>query len=142
MLPRVKNSSKGKRNRKQLIFDCSFLSVTDNPIVQLSENGGTLFAGRKAVFHCIASGLPPPTAKWLMNGKELRNGDLNKTITLERKTDGEQLQLSLHISDVDFGHAGIVTCEAENKYCMKRRSIQVSVSCKFYFSCFISCIVC
>ena len=109
---------------------CVCLFVIDNPSVRISDEDGTLFAGRKATFHCITSGQPTPTAKWLLNGKELINGGLNKTIALDRKTEGHQLQLLLQISEVNFWHAGNLICEAANMYQAKRSSIQVSVSCE------------
>lgn len=66
-----------------------------------------------------------------MNGKELKDGDMNQTIALEKNSGGDQFKLSLHILDVDLRHAGSYTCEAtNNKYRSKRRNVLVTVSCK------------
>ena len=104
--------------------------LTDNPSVSLAEDTGFLFAGRKAVLHCNAEGWPLPTVKWLVKGKQLRDGDLNQTISLTEEKLREQISLSLHFSNVKVLHAGNYTCEARNKYREKRRNIQVSISCK------------
>ena len=73
-----------------------------------------------------------------MNGKELRNGDLNQTVSLKEDKKGEQFNLSLHFSEVNTRHAGNFTCEAQNKYHKKERNIQVSITCKVtVFSAFL-----
>ncbi|KAJ7385109.1 hypothetical protein OS493_017477 [Desmophyllum pertusum] len=82
----------------------------------------------------MAFGWPLPAVKWLMNGKELRNGDLNQTVSLEEAKDGEQFNLSLHFSEVNTMHAGTFTCEAQNKYHTKERNIQVSITCPPMFN--------
>ncbi|KAJ7350185.1 Inactive tyrosine-protein kinase 7 [Desmophyllum pertusum] len=69
-----------------------------------------------------------------MNGKELRNGDLNQTVSLKEYKKGEQFNLSLHFSEVNTRHAGNFTCEAQNKYHKKERNIQVSITCPPMFS--------
>ena len=79
----------------------------------------------------MTTGWPVPTVTWLMNGKELKDGDMNQTIALEKNSEGDQFNLSLHILDVDLRHAGNYTCEAtNNKYRSKRRNVLVTVSCK------------
>ena len=65
-----------------------------------------------------------------MNGKELRNGDLNQTVSLEEEKDEEQFNLSLHFSELNIRHAVNFTCEAKNEYHTKRRNVQVSITCK------------
>ena len=90
----------------------------------------SLFAGRIVGFDCVTSGWPLPTVKWLMNGKELKDGDNDHTVVVERKIKGNHLNLSLAISDVDIAHAGNYTCQATNKFRTKRRDILVTVSCE------------
>lgn len=107
--------------------------VLDNPSIRLAENVRTLFVGREAVLRCMVSGVPLPTVKWLMNGKELRNGDLNQTISLEKAKEEEQFNISLHISEVNIKHVGNFTCEARNKYHTTRRNVHVKLTCKGAF---------
>ena len=104
--------------------------VSDNPSIQLSEDAASLFAGGNYAFECITAGRPLPTVTWLMNGKELKGGEMNQTIVLEEKSEGDHLNVTLHISDVELRHAGNYTCEAVNKYSMKARNNLVTVSCK------------
>ncbi|KAJ7385106.1 hypothetical protein OS493_017474 [Desmophyllum pertusum] len=104
----------------------------DNLSIRLDEDVRSLLVGRKNVLQCIVSGWPRPAVKWLMNGKELRNGDLNQTVSLEEEEiDGEQFSLSLHFSELNIRarHAVNFTCDAKNKYHTKRRDIQVSITC-------------
>ena len=66
-----------------------------------------------------------------MNGKELKDGDMNQTIYLKNTTDGDTSILTLVIVDLDLRHAGEYTCEASNNYGTNNRSTSVTVSCKF-----------
>ncbi len=68
-----------------------------------------------------------------MNGKELKSGDLNQTISLEVDRKGEQFIMLLYFSEVNINHVGNFTCEATNKYHMTRRNIQVLPTCKVTF---------
>ncbi|KAJ7383418.1 hypothetical protein OS493_028094 [Desmophyllum pertusum] len=81
------------------------LWAIDSLSIGLDEDVRSLFAGRKSVLHCIVSGWPLPVVKWLMNGKELRNGDLNQTVSLEEEKDEEQCNSSLHFSELNIRHA-------------------------------------
>ena len=89
-----------------------------------------LFAGRKAVIFCNVTGWPLPTVKWLMNGMELKDGDLNISVSLKEAKNAESINSSLQFSEVDIRHAGFFSCEAKNKYLTRRRNIQVSVTCE------------
>ena len=90
-----------------------------------------MFAGKKQDFNCTASGWPLPKVKWLMNGTELKDGDMNQTIYLKNKTVGDNLILTLAIFDVDLRHAGEYTCEATNNYGTNNRSMSVTASREF-----------
>ena len=109
---------------------CFSFCLPDNPSVSLTDDTGFLFAGRKAVLHCNAAGWPLPTVEWLMNGKQLKDGDLNDTVYLVEKQLREHITLSLHFSDFQLRHSGNFTCEAKNKYHEKRRNVHVLISCK------------
>ena len=96
----------------------------------MAEDSVQLFVGRKAVVFCNVTGWPPPTVKWLMNGKELKNGFLNISVSPEEGKKAKSINSSLHFSEVDIRHAGFFSCEAENMYHTKKRNIQVSVTCE------------
>lgn len=96
----------------------------------MAEDSVQLFVGREAVIFCNVTGWPSPTVKWLMNGMELKDGDLNNSVSLKGGKKAESINSSLHFSEVDMRHAGFFSCEAENKYLTKKRNIQVSVTCE------------
>ncbi|XP_078371996.1 uncharacterized protein LOC144655586 [Oculina patagonica] len=64
-----------------------------------------------------------------MNGKELKDGDLNQTISLEVDRKGEKFNMLLYFSKVNIKHVGNFTCEATNKYHTTKRDIQVLITC-------------
>ena len=58
-----------------------------------------LFVGREAVIFCNVTGWPPLTVKWLMNGTELKDGDLNISVSLIKEgKKAESIKSSLHFS--------------------------------------------
>lgn len=105
------------------------IKAVDNPSIRMAEDSVQLFVGREAVIFCNVTGWPPPTVKWLMNGTELKDGDLNTSVSLKEGKKAESIHSSLHFSEVDIRHTGFFSCEAENKYLTKKRNIQVSVTC-------------
>lgn len=48
----------------------------------MAEDSVQLFVGREAVIFCNVTSRTPPTVKWLMNGTELKDGDLNISVSL------------------------------------------------------------
>lgn len=97
----------------------------------MAEDSVLLFVGREAVIFCNVTGWPPLTIKWLMNGTELKDGDLNISVSLIKEgKKAESIKSSLHFSEVDLRHAGFFSCEAENNYRTKKRNIKVSVTCE------------
>ena len=107
---------------------------TDNPSVRFNEHRNWFSAGRKAELNCVASGWPLPTVKWLIDGKQVNDGDLNDTIHLKESATKESITLSLHLSKINPQHVGEFTCEAANKFKVTRRNIEISsISCKELF---------
>lgn len=97
----------------------------------MAEDSVQLFVGREAVIFCNVTSRTPLTVKWLMNGTELKDGDLNISVSLIKEgKKAENIKSSLHFSEVDIRHAGFFSCEAKNKYYTKKRNIQVSVTCE------------
>lgn len=97
----------------------------------MAEDSVQLFVGREAVIFCNVTSRTPLTVKWLMNGTELKDGDLNISVSLIKEgKKAESIKSSLHFSEVDIRHAGFFSCEAKNNYHTKKRNIQVSVTCE------------
>lgn len=111
----------------------------DNPSVRFRKHQNWFFAGRKAELRCVASGWPLPTVKWLMNGKQVKDGDLNETVYFSESVAEESITLSLHFSEVKPQHVGEFTCEAENKFKVTRRNTEVSIKCKGLFRILNTC---
>ena len=105
-----------------------------NPWVRIDNSHVSQFvAERRVNLTCHIGGSPPPSVKWLINGKELRDGDLNRTITIRDNRVHGKFGRNTHellIYNIQLKHAGNYTCEARNKYYTRRRNILVTCSCK------------
>lgn len=109
-----------------------------NPWVSFDEDHISQFVGKPQVLTCYSTGSPLPEVKWLRNGNELHDGDLNETVTLRYDglivKSGKQAH-HLVISNVQPDHGGNYTCEGRNKYFTRRQDILLSCSCKYMFLC-------
>ena len=65
---------------------------------------------------------------------ELKDGDLNHSVSLKEEKQADNIYSSLHLSEVDRRHAANFTCEAKNKYLTRWRVIKVTVACETMFS--------
>ena len=74
-----------------------------------------------------------------MNGKQVKDGDLNETVYFSESVAEETITLSLHFSEVKPQHVGEFTCEAENKFKVTRRNTEVSIKCKGLFRILNTC---
>lgn len=101
----------------------------DNPWISFDQNRASLFAGGSHVLKCHTWGIPSPAVKWMRNGQELKDGDLNGTISLGEHGVVGLITIELHFSNVQSAHNGNYTCESRNKYNTKRLNLTVLVSC-------------
>ena len=98
--------------------------------IRMAVDSVQLFVGREAVIFCNVTSRKTLTVKWLINGTELKDGDLNISVSPKEGKKAKSIKSSLHFSEVDRRHAGFFSCEAENKFLTKKRNIQVSVTCE------------
>lgn len=92
-------------NDVQQIKSAIILTVVEPPRVIRQPKASTFSEGGVLDLSCNVTGEPKPSIEWLINGKSLIN-DTNQ------KIEGS----TLHISDVEKKHAGIVQCVANNEY--------------------------
>ncbi|XP_011253046.1 interference hedgehog isoform X3 [Camponotus floridanus] len=92
-------------NDVQQIKSAIILTVVEPPRVIRQPKASTFSEGGVLDLSCNVTGEPKPSIEWLINGKSLVN-DTNQ------KIEGS----TLHISEVEKKHAGIVQCVANNKY--------------------------
>ncbi|KAL9972475.1 hypothetical protein ACROYT_G018783 [Oculina patagonica] len=104
-------------------------SAIDNPWIRFDQKRASLFAGKSHVLKCYTWGIPSPDVKWMRNGRELKRGDLNGTVSTREYGVVGLITIELHFSSVQSVHDGNYTCEARNKYNTKRRNLTVLVSC-------------
>lgn len=106
-----------------------FYLTAGRPSIQLSEDLSSLFAGKKHSYSCAVEGWPLPVVRWLKNGQELQNDEINQKIIIERRIKGEEhINVTLHILHVDIQGSENFTCEATNNITTESRSF--IVSCK------------
>ena len=108
-----------------------------DPSVFLYGFRESLYEDEELHLNCKALGLPLPDMKWLKNGLELKDGDLNGTVSIFKWSTVGGRGSDLRVFRVERQHAGNYTCQAQNKYNTRRQSITVSVSCEFYTLYFI-----
>lgn len=84
------------------------------------------------IFFRNVTGWPLPKVKWFMNGMEIRDGDLNLSVSLQEEKRAENINSSLHFSELDKLHAAYFTCEAKNKFFTRRRNINQYLSIYFF----------
>lgn len=77
--------------------------------------------GKGARFTCLASGIPAPEFRWLLNGSDHTVG---VTSTNETRMSTIIVGSTLHLPVVSIGHSGTVTCVAF--HAMNGRTVTVA----------------
>ena len=124
-----------------ILFYFSISIIKAWPSIKLAVEGTSLFAGRRLEFTCMTStsAITDLSVKWLMNGVEVKDGDMNKTIFLEevKANFGNTIRtldknLSIQFVDLDIRHAGNFTCEVSDMFSTKTCNTSSTVLCKFH----------
>ena len=73
-----------------------------------------------------------PDITFFRNGQKLKVDDFNGTVEISAGGVFGRQEIELLFFNVELGHAGNYTCQAQNKYNTRRRNLTLTVSCKFF----------